>query len=75
MKRGADRTLPLLDHLKLILEHSHNAYTFQYRCKGLQIVVEKMQDDSIEAYYADDRDGRVTVDVTQEPFDKLLRFS
>ncbi len=40
-------SLPLLDQLRLILEHSHNAYTFRYRCKGLHIIIEKMPDKSI----------------------------
>ena len=73
MKKGVDRTMSLLDQLQLILENSHNAYTFQYRCKGLQIVIEKMPDGSIVAAYSDDRDGQLTTDVTQAPFDRLLR--
>ena len=75
LKSGTDRPMPLLDQLQLILENSHNAYTFRYRCKGLQIIIEKMPDGSIVASYSDDREGHVTIDVTQAPFDKLLRFS
>jgi len=75
LKKGADCRLSLLDQLKLILEHSHNAYMFRYRCKGLMIIIDKMPDGSIVAYYSDDREGHVTIDVTQTPFDKLLRFS
>ncbi len=67
-------SLPLLDQLRLILEHSHNAYTFRYRCKGLHIIIEKMPDKSIIAYYSDDRDGCITIDTTQQPFDRILRF-
>jgi hypothetical protein len=73
-----DRPLPLLDRLRLVLEHSHNRYTFESRCHGLQIVIEKMPDNSVIAYYADDRDNRVVIDVTQAPFDRIsyfLRFS
>jgi hypothetical protein len=75
LKRGAECRMSLLDHLQLILEHSHNAYTFRYRCKGLNIIIEKMPDGSIVASYSDDRDQRVTIDVTQAPFDKLIRWS
>ena len=65
----------LLEQLSLILEHSHNSYTFRYRCKGKQIIIERLSDNSIVAYYADDRDGQITIDTRQAPFDKLLRFS
>jgi hypothetical protein len=75
LKRGTDFPMTLLDHLRLILENSHNAYAFRYRCKGLKIIIEKMSDGSIAASYFDDRDVHVTIDVTQAPFDKLLRFS
>jgi hypothetical protein len=73
-----NRPLPLLDRLRLVLEHSHNRYTFEYRCHGLQIVIEKLPDKSVIAYYADDRNNRVIIDVTQAPFDRIsyfLRFS
>lgn len=33
--------VPLLDHLRLILEHSHNRYGFEYRCKGLKSLSKK----------------------------------
>jgi hypothetical protein len=66
--------VPLIEQLRLILEHSHNGYTFRYRCKGLQIVIERQPDRSIIAYYSDDRDVQVTMDTTQPPFDKILRF-
>jgi hypothetical protein len=75
LKRGADRNMSLLDHLKLMLEHSHNAYTFRYQCKGLNIIIEKILDGSIVASYSNDQDGHVTIDVTQAPFDKLLKYS
>ena len=75
LKSGADRLMSLLDQLQLIWRHSHNSYTFRYRCKGLQIIIEKMSDGSIVASYSDDREGRVTIHVTQAPFDRLLRFS
>ena len=75
LKRGRDRTMSLLDQLKLILEISHNAYTFRYRCKGLNIIIEKMPDSSVKASYSDDRDGQVVLDITQAPFYRLLRFS
>ena len=73
-----NKPVPLLDRLRLVLEHSHNSYAFQYRCHGRQIVIEKLPDESVIAYYADDRDERVVVDVTQAPFDRVsyfLRFS
>ncbi len=66
--------MTLIDQLTRILNSSYNAYTFQYRCKGLHIMIERMPDGVIEAYYADDRSGRVAVDVTQEPFSKLLKW-
>ena len=75
LKSGADRPMPLLDQLQLILENSHNAYTFRCRCRGLNIIIEKMPDGSIVASYSDDREVHVTIDVTEAPFDKLLRFS
>jgi hypothetical protein len=75
LKSGTDCPMSLSDHLRLILEHSHNAYTFRYRCKGLKIIIEKMPDGSIVTSYSDDRDVQVIIDVTQAPFDKLLRFS
>jgi hypothetical protein len=65
----------LLDRLRLILDHSHNAYTFRYRCRGLHIIIEKQADGQIMAYYDDDRDGRVTIDTSNPPFDKILRYS
>jgi hypothetical protein len=65
----------LIDKLRLILEHSHNAYTFRYRCRGLMINIEKQPDNSIVAYYSDDRDGLITLDTSQPPFDRILRFS
>ena len=73
MRRFSEAT-GILEQLRLIIEHSHNSYTFRYRCKGLQIIIERIPDGSIEAYYADDRDGRVTVDVTKEPFDRILKW-
>ena len=73
MERLSDVT-DLIEKLQLILEHSHNGYTFRYRCKGLQIIIEKMPNGSIEACYGDDRDGRVVVDVTREPFDKIIKW-
>ena len=69
-----NKLVRLLDSLRVVLEHSHNRYTFQYRCHGLQIVIEKLPDDSVIAYYADDRDGRVVIDVTQAPFDRISYF-
>ena len=66
--------VPILDQLRRILEHSHNGYTFGYRCRGLQIIIEKQPDKSILAYYSDDRDGQVTIDTTQPPFDRIKYF-
>jgi hypothetical protein len=74
LKRDADRPKSLLDHLRLILEHSNNAYTFQSRCKGQQIIIEKQPDNSIIAYYADDRDESITIDPTELPFDRIKFF-
>ena len=67
--------VPTFEQLRRIFEKSHNAYTFRYRGTGLQIVIEKMPDKSIFAYYADDRAGSVTIDTSQPPFDKIVRFS
>ena len=47
-------SVSILDQLRCILEHSNNGYTFRYRCKGLQMIIEKQPDNSIIAYYADD---------------------
>ncbi len=43
--------MSLLKQLTRILEHSHNAYSFRYRYKSLQIIIEKVPDGSIVAYY------------------------
>ena len=75
LKREATGPVSLLDQLRLILENSNNAYTFQYRCKGQQIIIEKRTDSSIVAYYADDRDGSITIDPTEPPFDRIKFFS
>ena len=64
----------LIDKLRLILEHSNNAYTFSYRCRGLMINIEKQPDNSIVAYYSDDRDGFITLDTSQPPFDRIRFF-
>ncbi len=74
LKGNTDRPLSLIDQLRLILENSNNAYTFQYRCKGKQIIIEKQPDNSIIAYYADDRDGSITIDPTERPFDRIKFF-
>ena len=74
LKKGADCPMSLLDQLQLLLENSHNAYTFRYRCKGQQIIIERQSDKSIVAYYADDRDGSITIDTTQQPFDRIKLF-
>jgi hypothetical protein len=74
LKRDADGPVSLLDQLRLILENSNNAYTFQYRCKGQQLIIEKQPDNSIIAYYADDRDGSITIDATEPPFDRIKFF-
>ena len=75
LKRAADSRMSLSDRLRLILENSHNAYTFRYRCKGQDILIERMPDGSIVASYSDGRDGRIIIDVTEAPFDRLIRFS
>ena len=74
MKKGDDRTMSLLDRLQLILEQSHNEYTFCYRCRGLMINIEKQPDNSIVAYYSDERSGFVTLDTSQPPFDRIRFF-
>ena len=74
LKKAAAGSVSLLDQLRLILQNSNNAYTFQYRCKGQQIVIKRRSDKSIVAYYADDRDGRITIDTTQPPFDRIKFF-
>jgi hypothetical protein len=74
-EKGVLISVPIVDHLRRILEHTHNRYTFDYRCKGLKIIIEKMPEISIMAYYSDDRDGSITTDTAQPPFDQILRFS
>jgi hypothetical protein len=74
LKGNTDRPLSLIDQLRLILDHSNNAYTFRYRCKGQQIIIERQSDKSIVAYYADDRDGRITLDTTEPSFDRIKFF-
>ncbi len=66
--------MPLLDKLRIILEHSHNAYTFRYRCNGLHIVIEKQLDGQIIASYSDDRSGSETIDTSIPPFDRIKYF-
>jgi hypothetical protein len=63
----------LLDHLRVILENSHNAYMLSYRCRGLQIVIE-IQDNTTVAYFADDRNGQVPLDTSEPPFDRIRFF-
>ncbi len=67
--------MSLLDNLQRILEHSHNGYAFRYHCEGLQIVLEIMPDNSLVAYYADNREGRITIDTSRPPFDRIMLFS
>ena len=66
--------MSLLELLKVILERSHNAYTFWYRCEAQQIIIKKMPDNSIVAYVAADRSGREAIDITQPPFDQIKYF-
>ena len=66
--------VPLLDKLSVVPEHPHNAYTFRYRCRGLMINIEKQPDNSIVAYYSDDRDGSFTIDTRQPLFDRINYF-
>lgn len=66
--------MPLIEQVRIILENSHNSYTFSYRCRGQQIVIERQQDNTVVAYYNDDRDGQVTLDTTQPPFDRIRFF-
>ena len=66
--------VPILDQLRHVLEHSHNAYTFRYRCRGVMINIGKKPDNSIVAYYSDDRYGSDTVDTKQPAFDRISYF-
>jgi hypothetical protein len=61
----------LLEHLKVLLENSYNAYTFRYRCRLQQIVIERMPHNKTVAYLADDRSGRETIDITRPPFARI----
>lgn len=74
-EKGLLISVPIVDHLRRIREHAQNRYTFDYRCKGLKIIIENMPEISIIAYYSDDRDGSIGTDTAQPPFDKILRFS
>ena len=74
LKKGADSRLTLLDKLKLILEQSHNSFTFRGRCKTFSILIEKKPDGSIVASYSDDRDGSITIDLAEPPFDRIRFF-
>ena len=64
----------LIDELRVILENTYNAYMFEVRCRQHKIIVEKLSDGTILAYRADDRDDRVQIDTSQQPFDKIMRF-
>ncbi len=65
---------PLLEKLRIIIENSHNGYTFRYRCKGLQIVIQKLPDGSVVGYYDDNRDDQIKLDLEEPPFDRLKFF-
>lgn len=61
------------DELKIILEHTHNSYMFEMRCRRQKIIIQKING-QIEAYRNDDRDEKIIVDTSQEPFQKILKF-
>jgi len=67
--------MTILEKLRLILENTHNGFTFQQQCRRHKIIIEKLQDDTVMAHYADDRDETMPLDTTIPPFDKILRFS
>ena len=67
--------MAILENLRLILENTHNGFTFQQRCRSQKIIIQKLPDDTILAYYGDDRDEQIPLDTTIPPFDKILRFS
>jgi hypothetical protein len=66
--------MTILENLRLILENTHNAYMFQVHCKHYQIIIEKLPDNSIMAYRADDRDDKSEIDTTIEPFKKIIKL-
>jgi len=47
---------------------------FEMRCRQHKIIIEKLPDNSMVAYRADERDDKSQIDTTIEPFDKILRF-
>jgi len=64
----------LLEKIRIIIDNSHNGYTFRYRCKGQHIIIEKLPDGLVVAYYDDDRDGQIEIDLDEPPFDRLKYF-
>jgi len=64
----------ILEKLRIILERTHNGFSFQQQCRIHKIIIEKMPDDTVIGYYSDDRDDKNPVDTTIPPFDKILRF-
>jgi hypothetical protein len=58
----------------LSVEHTLNRYTFELSLQGASNYHRKQPDNRIVAYYADDRDDRITIDTTQAPFDKIFIF-
>gem|GEM_PF-4551209 len=61
LKKDTNFPMPLLDHLRLILENSHNTNTFRYRCEGFMIITETMLDSRIVASYSDAHDADITI--------------
>jgi hypothetical protein len=66
--------MAILEHLRLILEHSHNAYMFQVQCNHYKIIIQKLPDNSIMAYRADDRDDNSEIDTTLPLFNKISKL-
>ena len=62
------------EKIRFILERVHNGFSFQQQCRHHKIIIEKLHDGSVIAYYADDRDDQSTIDTSVPPFDKLLIY-
>ncbi len=66
--------MTILQKLRLILEKTHNGNSFQQQCRIHKIIIEKLSDDTIVAYYADDRDEQSVVDTSIPPFSIIIKF-
>lgn len=47
---------------------------FQIRCRQQKIIIQKLPDDTVIAYRADDRDDKSELDTAVEPFNKIIKL-